>query len=129
MSLKIAAVVFCEVFLAAVLRQYKPELVPVSALACCALLASITAGELLTVSDAFSSRLETVGLEASQLTSMVKILGTTLVTQFAADTARENGETAMAGYIEFAGTLLAVSLSLPVFRALLQTVSSMLEGL
>lgn len=129
MSLKIAAVVFCEVFFAAVLRQYKPEFVPVSALACCALLASMLAGELTSVSDAFSSVLETVGLDVTQLSLMLKILGTTLVTQFAADTARENGETAFAGYIEFAGKLLAVSLSLPVFKALLQTVSAMLEGL
>lgn len=129
MSLKIAAVVFCEIFLAAVLRQYKPEFVPVSVLACCALLAAMVSGELLRVSDAFSGILGTVGPETAHLTAMLKILGTTLVTQFAADTARDNGETAFAGYIEFTGKLLAASLSLPIFRALLQTVSAMLEGL
>ena len=129
MSFKIAAVVFCEVFLAAVLRQYKPEFVPVSVAACCALLSVMLAQELAAVSDAFSAVLETAGIETAHFTAMLKILGTTLVTQFAADTARENGETAFAGYVEFAGKVLAVSLALPIFRALLQTVTAMLEGI
>lgn len=128
MSLKIAAAALCAVFLAAVLRQYKPEFVPVAVAAACVAVATMLAGELAAVTDAFAGLLETAGLQTEHFTAMLKVLGAALVTQFAADTARENGEAAFAGFIEFAGKVLALSLALPVFRALLQTVSALAEG-
>ena len=48
-----------------------------------------TGRELAAVTDAFAGLLETAGLQTEHFTAMLKVLGATLVTQFAADTARE----------------------------------------
>ena len=125
MSVRLAAVVLCELAAAALLRQYKPELVPVSEAACAALLFSMVLGELTSVRSALSGLLAQAGVRAEYVTALVKVLGCTLVTQFAADTARDNGEAALAGQLEFAGRVLCVDMALPLFQALLQLISEL----
>ena len=127
MSVKIAAAVLCEIMIAALLRQYKPEFVPVSEAACGALVFFLLLGELLTVKSAFSSMLAQVGVRTEYVQALVKVLGTTLVTQFAADTARDNGEVALAGQLEFAGRVLCVAIALPLFKGLLQLIGTLGE--
>ena len=127
MSVKIAAAVLCELVIAALLRQYKPELVPVSEAVCGALVFSLLLGELVAVKSAFSAMLEEAGVQTEYLAVLVRVLGCTVITQFAADTARDNGEAALAGQVEFAGRALCVSMSLPLFKALLQLISTLAE--
>ena len=127
MSVKIAAVVLVELVAAALLRRYKPEFVPVSEAACGALVFSMLLGEFLTVRSAFSAMLAEAGVQTDYVTALVKVLGCTLVTQFAADTARDNGEAALGSQLEFAGRVLCVSIALPVFKALLQLIGTLAE--
>lgn len=127
MSVKIAAAVLCSLVITALLRQYKPELVPAAEAASGALVFSLLLGELVTVKSAFSSMLAEAGVQTEYLAVLVRVLGCTVVTQFAADTARDNGEAALAGQVEFAGRALCVSMALPLFKALLQLISTLAE--
>lgn len=127
MSIRIAALIVCELLLIALLRQYKPEFVVVSEVACGILIGVLTLQEFLTVKTAFQSLLEAAGIGTQTVSVLLKVLGATLVTQFAADIARDHGERALSGQIEFAGRVLALSLSLPLFKALAQLVASLSE--
>lgn len=128
MIFKIAAISLCGVLSALLLKQYKPELVPVSGLAAGALVVFLIADDLSALTASFSSLLEESGAGADCTSVLLKILGCVLVTQFSANGARDRGETALAGCIEFAGNVLIVSLSLPLFRALVQMLAGMVRG-
>ena len=111
MIVKIAAVGLIGVTAFVVIKHVKPELAPLT--------------ELASLKSSLVSALETVRVDSAYVEILIKVLGAAVVTQFAADTARDNGMTALAGKIEFSGRVLMIALALPVFRAVLQLLSAM----
>ena len=120
MSLKIAAAVLCELMAVGLLRKYRPEFIPLSEIVCCAAIGLLLLGDLQNVIASFSDLLAGAA-GTGYLPILLRVLGCTLTVQFSADWARDHGESALAGFLEFAGSVLILSLSLPLFRALLQT--------
>ncbi|MBQ7688361.1 MAG: hypothetical protein IJT27_03990 [Clostridia bacterium] len=125
MIVKIAAVGLIGVTAFVVIKHVKPELAPLTELACAVVLFFLVAGELSSLKSSLVSALETVRVDSAYVEILIKVLGAAVVTQFAADTARDNGMTALAGKIEFSGRVLMIALALPVFRAVLQLLSAM----
>ena len=123
MTLKLFGTALCGVLAYGLLRQRAPEFAPLAELGCAAVLFFLILGELRGLADAVRGALETVQADAEYPEILLKVLGTALVSSFAADAARDNGMQALAGKIEFAGRILMLALALPVFRALLQLVS------
>ena len=106
----------------ALLKSYRPEYAVVSEFACAAVILYLVAGELGEVRGFFLSAMEASGVGAEWASGLFKVLGTALITQFAADAARDNGQSALAQKIEFAGKALILVLTVPVLKAVLQLV-------
>ena len=113
----------------ALLKQFKPEYAVISEAATAAVLFLLVSGELEEVTRFFTDALGAAQIGASVSGSLLKVLGVSLITQFAADAARDNAQQALAQKIEFAGKTLILALALPVLKAVLQTIAEFAENL
>ena len=126
---KLAGTAAVGVLSYALLKTYKPEYAVLSEAACAAAILFLISGELETVTAFFTETLAASGVELSFSGILMKVLGVALVTQFAADAARDNAQQALAQKIEFAGKVLMLALSLPVLKAVLQLIKEFSENL
>lgn len=60
------------------------------------------------------------GIDISFIRIIIKALGIATVTQFASDICKDNGSSALAGNIEFAGKLLMLVSAVPIIRSLIE---------
>ena len=111
------------------LKAYKPEYAVLSEVGCAAALFFLISGELENVTSFFTQTMAASGVELSFSGILLKVLGVALVTQFAADAARDNAQQALAQKIEFAGKVLILALALPVLKAILQMISEFSNNL
>lgn len=129
MIFKLLGIAAAEIVIYALLRRIRPEFAVLSEIAAAALVFFTVAGELGSVKAFFEETVNASGAGSGYAGILLKILGTALITQFAADAARDSGQSALAEKIEFAGKLLMLSLALPVLKAVLQLITSLSNGL
>ena len=65
-------------------------------------------------------------LEQEYITLMLKIVGGTYVSEFAASLCKDAGYSAVAGQIELVGKLTILSIGMPILFALFETIASMI---
>ncbi len=123
MTVRLAAAALCGVLAYALLRQQKPEYAPLAELATAAVLFFMVSGELSQLRSALLGALSAADVPAAFPGILLRGLGTALLTRFAADTSRDQGMSALAGKVEFAGRVVMLGLALPVFRALAQLIA------
>lgn len=111
------------------LKTYKPEYAAISEAATAAALLFLVSGELKNVTAFFAESLGSSGMDLSFSGVLLRVLGIALITQFSADTARDNGQQGLAQAVEFAGKALIVALALPVLKAVLQMIKEFSENL
>ncbi len=129
MIFRLLGLAAAEIVLYSLLKQYKPEYAVLSEAACAAAALLLIASELSDVRAFFVRALESAGIRAEYASVLLKTLGAALVTQFAANAARDNGQSALAEKIEFAGKVIMLSLALPVLKAVLQLVTEITENI
>ena len=126
---KLGAVAAVSIAAYALLKRCQPEYAVLSEVAAGALLFLLISGELEEIMSFFTEALAAAGIELSVSGILTKALGVALITQFAADAARDNAQQALAQKIEFAGKVLILALALPVLRAVLQMITEFAENL
>lgn len=129
MIIKIAGAALCGVMCCLMLKSHKPEFVPLCETVTAAVIFIMIADELIGVKDFFSQLLAGAGISGDYLLILLKSLGTALAAQFAADAARDAGETALASKIEFAGRVVIIYCSLPLLKAIAQLISGLTENM
>ncbi len=112
-----------------ILREQKPAWAPflrvaVTIIAGYFLLSML--GELMTFLTALTDA--TGALDASSLSLLGKALGIAFLTETAASVCRDSGEGGLAFWVETAGKLEILLLSLPLIRSVLETVTTLLGG-
>lgn len=116
------------VALAVLFKQYKPEYaLAVSLLVGVVLFAAIAEG-IAPVLDELNALLDSTQVPREYIEILLKSLGICFVTQIACDTCKDAGQGAIASKLEIAGKLAILVLSLPLFRALLAIVSTLLSA-
>ncbi len=129
MIVKLFAIVLVELVVFMLLKQYKPELAPLSEVAAAVLALLLLAGELKDVRSFFTDTLNASGIGTEYMQILLKALGTALIAQFAANAARDGGQSALAEKIEFGGKLLILAYALPVLKAVLQLITAFSENI
>lgn len=122
-GLGIIAAVLCLL-----LKQYRPEFALAAATACGALLLLSVVSAFSPVFSALSRLAAQTGAAADYLALVLKAFGICYLSQLAADTCRDAGQTAIAGKIELAGRAAVLVLSLPMFLEVAETALSLLEN-
>ncbi len=127
-GLSIIAVLVIAAFLSALLRKYQPEFsLSVGIIAGVIVLAAVIKKALPSFS-ALQTLLTGAGLPSAYTQVLFKALGVCLITQLAADTCRDAGETALASKAEFVGKVMLLILSLPLFEEITGLALSLMQG-
>ena len=124
--LKIAALALCAVILIVLVKQYKPELGMLTAMAC-SLLILYFFTDSLKYAFAYLSNLYN-GLETGKtyFPIILKVLAIAYITEFTAQLCKDAGESAIASKVELGGKIIIYCVAIPVFTSILNLVEQML---
>ena len=101
----------------ALLRQIKPEIAPLIVIGGVSVIVIMLADSLLGFSGDASEMLSLAGIEKENVSVLIKALAICIVTQFAADICYDNSCSSLAAAVELAGRVGALSLAMPMLRA------------
>ena len=129
-SAKVGGLALVALVVLLVLRQLKPEWGALVRMAA----AVVAAGFILTALSGVLSLVEELSsisgeaLPADTWGILLRALGVAFLTEIAASICRDSGEGGLAGWVEMAGRVEILLLSLPLIRIVLATVSDLLGG-
>lgn len=129
MIIKIAGVVLCGIPAFILLRQYKSEYAVLVQLCSVIIIFFMIFSQLEDIIVFFNSALDSAGIKVDYISSLIKAMGVAVITQFAVDLCKDNGETALAGQVEFAGKVLILGVSLPLLRGIAQLIFGIVENI
>lgn len=124
----ILALVVVVSFLTVFLRRLRPEQALAVSLAAGVAVLLLALSWLGPVFEQLGEWLSLTGLSEQYTDILYKGIGVALVTQLAADTCRDAGETALASKAETVGKLCLLLLALPLLRQVSDLAFSMLQG-
>jgi stage III sporulation protein AD len=105
--------------LALVLRQHRPEFAMLVSIAAGAFILLRLTGLAQPVLAAIQGMLDSASLPGEYAEILLKALGICFITQIAADTCKDSGETAIASKVEMTGKIAVLAVSLPLFQQVL----------
>lgn len=114
--------------LAVLLRQYKKEYALLLGLAGGILLFLLVLSKASPVFEQMRALADQAGVDGSYVSVLIKSLGVCFVTQLAADTCRDAGETAVAGKVEMCGKFAVLLLALPLFQQIASLALGLISG-
>jgi len=114
---RIAAVAVTAAVLGAVLRKSVPEFALLLALAAGLWMMGLTTNALSGALATLKELTELTGVEEELLRPVVKTVAISLVSRLTAEVCRSVGESGVAAFVEIAGSVLALGVSLPMIRA------------
>ena len=114
---RIAAVAVTAAVLGAVLKKSVPEFALLLALAAGLWMMALTANALSGALETLRELTGLTGVEEELLRPVVKTVGISLVSRLTAEVCRSVGESGVAAFVEIAGSVLALGVSLPMIRA------------
>ena len=114
----------CAAFLAAVLRTHRPELAAGLSLLAGVLVTAAVVSRLSPLVTSLRRLTDQSGLSEDSLSLVLRAAGVCLVTQLAADTCRDAGESSLASKAELAGRFMLLVMALPLFERILALIPS-----
>ena len=124
--LKLAAIAVTAALCAVVVRKSAAELVAAIALAAGAILLGSVLSALEGVRAFMDELADLAGLSPALLAPVLKTVGISILTRFAAALCRDAGEGGIAAFVETAGAASALLVSLPLLRTVLDMVGEFL---
>lgn len=124
--LKLLAVALPAGLLAQALRKDNPALSVTLVIGAAVLCLSLTAAELTGLMETLTALAEKCGLSLPALGAVGKTLGIALLTRLSVDILKDAGMNAAASATELAGSVAALWVTLPLMRALLETMETLL---
>ena len=125
--LPVAAVALAAMFAAVTLREIKGEYAVLLSLLAAVLLMLWGIERLLPIIETIERLMGMTNAGSSHFELLLKAIGISLCTQFAADSCNDSGETSIASKIEFCGRSCLVALSLPLLEELLAIAEKILS--
>lgn len=111
-----------------IVRQYKPDAALGVSIACGILIMTAVISMLAPSVSAITELTSAAGLDDGYAAALLKALAVCYITQLAADSCRDAGESAIASKIELAGKAAIVVISLPIFAALAELVTHLINS-
>ncbi|MCI9158162.1 MAG: stage III sporulation protein AD [Lawsonibacter sp.] len=123
---KLTAVGVTAVVLSAVLRKNTPELALLLALAAGLWMLALTAEGLGAVAALIQELADQAGLSEALLEPVMKTVALSILTKLTVEICRSAGEGGVAAFVETAGAVLALTVALPLVRAVAQMMGELL---
>lgn len=125
---KICILAVAGVLLAVHVKAQRSEYAVVLSLAVCVLILLFSADRLSYIVDMISELMDMISFDTTYLILLLKLIGISYITEFAASLCKEAGFAAIAAQVELAGKLTMVFMSMPIAFSVLQVVSNFLGG-
>ena len=126
LMVRVAAAAVTAAVLSAVLRRNTPELALLLVLSAGVWMLALTANALGTALAVLRDLTAVAGVEEELLQAVVKTVALSLITRLTAEICRGAGESGIAAFVETAGTVFALGVSLPMIRAVVMLMGDLL---
>ncbi|MBO4934422.1 MAG: stage III sporulation protein AD [Clostridia bacterium] len=124
----VAAIGVIGALICVLLKQYRPELALLAGVGVSAFILSGLIDVALDAISFFRELADASGMSALSVRTLLKCVGVCFVTEFASDTCRDAGETALAARVETFGRLAAFAVSIPLLREFASLVAALIKG-
>ncbi len=124
----IAGIAIITAILAVMLKRYHQEYSIIISIAAGIIILFQIFANIMPAIQQINTLLSSAGLSAEYAAILFKSLGICFLAQFAADSCRDAGESALASKVEFAGKIAIVVLSLPLFERIASTAVGLIGG-
>ena len=111
----------------AMLKGYSTTLALCLSVAAGVFLLLMCVGDLKSIVTSMQKLFSKTNIETAFFGILLKTMGICYICQFAGDLCRDAGETALAGYVELAGKITVVGLSLPLITKVVETVVKLID--
>lgn len=125
--MQIIGISVCGLFLTVLLRDYNKTVSLLVMLATSAIIFFLVLDGVTDIFDLIVDLSAGAGSAAEYIKLMMKVLGITLISQFAADMCRDAGENSLANQTETAAKIIVVLMVLPLFETVLNIITGLLE--
>ncbi len=128
--IKVALIGVIAVMLAVIFKKGNHEeySVYISIAACFVILLLYGIGKLEVILDTISRLQGYIKINKSYIEVLVKIIGITYITEFAASLCKDSGYQAISEQVELVGKLTILAISMPILLALLDTINNFLTA-
>ena len=126
--LQAAVIGIAGVLLALQIKQTKPEFAVYLSVATGVFLLLLAAQRLEIVVESVRLIQSSISIQSSYIQVLLKIIGITYISEFAADICRDAGYSTIAGQIGIFAKLSILAISMPIVTSLLDTIHSFLGG-
>lgn len=123
---KVAAIALSAALCAVVVRKQTPEIGIILCAVSGTLIISLCTPALKSVLSLMDTLSDTAGIAPAVVSPVIKTLGIGLVTKLAADICRDAKESAVASFLETAGTVTALFVCIPLLETLLSMIGDLL---
>ena len=123
---QIIAFSFIATFIVILLKQYKPEYAMIAMIAAGIFILLFVINKLSSVIVLLEELTDKIGINKEFFVILFKITGIAYIVEFASNICKDAGESAIASKVELAGKIVIVTLSIPIFSTLIQTMSEII---
>ena len=124
--LKIAALALCAVILIVVVKNFKPELGFLTAIACSLLILYFLADSLKYAFAYIAGVYSGIETGKAYFPIILKVLAIAYITEFTSQLCKDAGEAAIASKVELGGKVMIFCVAIPVFTSILSLVEQLL---
>lgn len=125
--IKIVAIALCVLMCSIVLKQENKTFALVISLAGAVLVFITVSDKVYQLFSKIISLSSDVPVGLSYVKLMLKVLGVVLITGFTCDICRDNGENALASFVEIASKTVVLSMIMPLFETIINIVTGLVK--
>ncbi len=115
----VAAITILTAFLAVILKQYKPEYALAVSVVASVIILSVVVSFVVPIISELRNMMDSVAIDYNYITVLIKAVGICYITQFASDTCKDAGQTAISNKIEMVGKIAICFSAIPLYKDLL----------
>ena len=124
--LNIALIGIVAVLMAILFKKGKEEYSLYISIAACIIILFLGIGKLETILDSIHRLQEYIVINNTYINILIKIIGITYITEFAAALCKDSGYSAIGSQVELIGKISVLAISMPILMALLDTINNFL---
>jgi Stage III sporulation protein AC/AD protein family. len=125
--INIAIIGIVAVLMAVIFKKGKEEFSIYISIATCFIILLLGIGKLEVILDAIGRLQGYIKINKAYINILIKIIGITYVTEFAASLCKDSGYQAIGEQVELVGKLSILAISMPILMALMDTINNFLN--
>ncbi len=127
-TLGIVGIALVTAIFAVMLKRYHAEYAILISICGGAVVLFLVLAQVVPALDQVNEWISAVGISHQAALILFKTLGICFLTQFAADSCKDAGESALASKVELAGKITVIALALPLFQSIASTAVTLIGG-